>query len=58
MLKKYPDLIGDCKHCELGCFRLEDIYFRGTYNCQYCRQKEDKNNEKNVFYVQKGKRYK
>ena len=32
---KYPELIGKCKNCTLGCFRLEDENFRGTDNCEY-----------------------
>lgn len=32
---KYPELIGKCKNCTLGCFRLEDPSFIGTDKCQY-----------------------
>ena len=35
---KYPELIGKCKNCTLGCFRLEDPLFEGTDNCQYAEK--------------------
>ena len=47
---KYPELIGKCKTCELGCQRLEDINFKGVFRCQYyierCKE-EDGNTNRN-----------
>ena len=31
---KYPELINLCKNC-IGCQRLEDVNFKGTYKCEY-----------------------
>lgn len=34
---EWSELIGLCKNC-LGCNRLEDKTFRGTYRCEYWRE--------------------
>ena len=31
---KYPELINLCKNC-IGCQRLEDVNFKGTYKFEY-----------------------
>lgn len=36
---KYSQLIGKCANC-LGCNRLEDINFRGTYRCEYATSEQ------------------
>lgn len=36
---KYPELIGKCKNC-LGCNKLEDKTFKGTYRCNYATSEQ------------------
>lgn len=33
------ELIGLCKNC-LGCNRLEDMNFKGTYRCEYATKEQ------------------
>ena len=33
------ELIGLCKNC-LGCNRLEDMNFKGTYRCEYVTKEQ------------------
>ena len=33
------ELIGLCKNC-LGCNRLEDMNFKGTYRCEYATSEQ------------------
>lgn len=38
---EWTDMIGDCVKCELGCGRLEDLKFKGTYRCSWKTTKEE-----------------
>ena len=56
MNNKYPPLIGDCKYCELGCYKLEDINFVGRFYCPYFDRKDKERYEKKLQELQKSRR--